>query len=73
VVVGLMTPLGRFYVNRVRSAVGIDPKTGKLDPAATVDGTAIAAAVSSGQPMLVAAIGFGGLAVLAWLMMFKPF
>lgn len=73
VVVALMTPLGRFYVDRVRRAVGVDPKSGKVDPAFTPDPAAIDAAARSGRPMLVAAIGFGGVAVLTWLMMFKPF
>jgi hypothetical protein len=73
VVIGLMTPLGRIYLGRVRAAVGIDEKTGKYDPALPVEPAQIEAAVSSGKPMLVAAIGFGGIAILAWLMMFKPF
>ena len=73
VIVGLMTPLGAFYINRVRSAVGIDPKTRAVDPAFVADPAAIEAAARSGQPMLLAAIGFGGLAVLLYLMMFKPF
>jgi hypothetical protein len=73
VVIGLMTPLGRIYLGRVRVAVGIDTKTGKHDPTLAVEPAAIEAAVNSGKPMLVAAIGFGGIAILAWLMMFKPF
>jgi hypothetical protein len=73
VVGGLMTPLARFYVDRVRTAVGIDTKTGKVDPSLPVEAAAIEAAASSGRPMLIAAIGFGGVAILAWLMMFKPF
>lgn len=72
-VVGVMTPLGRFWVDRVRRAVGVDPKSGQIDPTFTPDPAAIDAAARSGRPMLLAAIGFGGVTVLAWLMMFKPF
>ena len=28
---------------------------------------------SHSRPMLLTVIGFGGIAVIAWLMMFKPF
>lgn len=73
VIAGLMTPMGRFYLNRIRTAVGVDPKTGAYDPDVQVDSAAVEAAVASGQPVLVATIGIAGLAVIAWLMMAKPF
>lgn len=73
VITGLMTPMGRFYLNRVRTVLGVDPKTGKYDPTVQVDSAAVEAAIASGQPALVAAIGISGLAVIAWLMMAKPF
>jgi hypothetical protein len=73
VIAGLMTPMGRFYLNRIRTAVGVDPKTGAYDPTVQVDSAAVEAAVASGQPVLVATIGIAGLAVIAWLMMAKPF
>jgi hypothetical protein len=73
VIIGVMTPWGRMYLNKVRTAVGIDPKTGAINTSAPVDAAALNAAINSGQPMLLAAIGFGGLIILAYLMMFKPF
>lgn len=72
-ITALMTPMGRFYLDRVRTALGVDPKTGAYDPTVQVDSTAIQAAIASGQPALVAAIGIGGLAVIVWLMLAKPF
>jgi hypothetical protein len=72
-IIGIMTPFGRLYLNKVRAAVGIDPKTGAINTSAPVDAAQLDAAIKSGRPMLVATIGFGGLAVLAYLMMFKPF
>lgn len=72
-IITLMTPFGRLYLNKVRAAVGIDPKTGAIDATAPVDAAQLDAAINSGRPLLLAAIGFVGLAVLAYLMMFKPF
>jgi small-conductance mechanosensitive channel len=73
VIIGVMTPFGRLYFNRIRSAVGVDPDTGTYDPNFRVDPGAVEAAVASGQPGLVVAIGVIGLALLAWLMIAKPF
>lgn len=73
VVMGSMTPLGRFYLNRVRTALGVDPQTGKYNSAVAVDAGALDAAVASGRPMLLLAIGLGGLIALFWLMLAKPF
>ena len=73
VITGLMTPMGRFYFNRVRTALGVDPKTGQLDPTVQVDGTTLEAAISSGQPTFLAARGIIGLVVLLYLMVAKPF
>jgi hypothetical protein len=73
VIVGLMTPFGRIYLNRVREVVGIDTKSGVIDASKPVDPVALEAAIKSGQPMLLLAVGVLGLIVLAYLMMFKPF
>ena len=73
VITGVMTPFARFYLDRVRAAVGIDKKTGTYDPNLAADSVAIDAAIASGNPSLVAAIGVGGLAILGWLMVAKPF
>jgi hypothetical protein len=73
VIIGLMTPMGRIYLNRIRAAVGVDAKTGAVSPDFRVDAAALEAAVRSGQPTVLAAIGVGGLLILLWLMIFKPF
>lgn len=74
VVVVLMTPLGRLYVNRIRAAVGIDPK-GKPGQtiSSEIDPAALDAAIMSGRPLLVAGMGLAAVVVLTWLMMYKPF
>lgn len=73
VTTAVMTPFGRFYLDRVRTALGIDPKSGAVDPAFSVDAAALDAAIMSGRPLLLAGLGLGTVVVLAWLMYFKPF
>lgn len=73
VITALMTPMGRFYLDRIRRALGVDPKSGAYDPTAQVDSVALQAAIASGQPALLASIGIVGLLVIAWLMVAKPF
>ena len=73
ILIGLMTPMGRMYFNRVREAVGIDPQTGVVNTGAQVDPAAVEAAVRSGQPVLLAALGTIGLLAIFWLMLVKPF
>ena len=73
VITGVMTPMGRFYLNRVREVLGVDPKTGAYDPMAQVDSAALESAIASGKPGLLAALGVLGLIVLGWLMVARPF
>ena len=69
----VMTPFGRVYYNRIREALGIDVKTGAYSPDYQPDPAAVDAAIGSGNPGLVVAVGVGGLLVLGWLMVAKPF
>ncbi|HEV3484590.1 MAG TPA: DUF2269 family protein [Vicinamibacterales bacterium] len=73
VLIGLMTPMGRFYFNRVREAVGIDLQTNAINSDARVDPAAVDAAVASGRPLVLAALGIVGLVAILWLMLAKPF
>lgn len=74
-----MTPLGSRPLNRIRQT--IDPAASKPANSRSTAGTATAIAVDEQLPALLAAthpwlltiIGGGGLAVILWLMMFKPF
>ena len=75
VVTGLMTPIGSAYMNTVRHAVGVatfDDLRKKREPPAPASDEELARVLASPRPMIVAAIGLGGLAVLVWLMMLKP-
>jgi hypothetical protein len=73
VVIAVMTPMGRLYFGRVRVAVGIDEKSGAIDPNFVVDQAVLDQAIMSGRPALLASIGVGTILVLSWLMFFKPF
>jgi hypothetical protein len=73
VVTGVMTPFGRIYFNRIREALGVDVKTRTYDPSFQVDQARLDAALASGQPTLLVAIGVLGLAFMAYLMLAKPF
>jgi hypothetical protein len=73
VIIGVMTPWGRIWLNKVREAVGVDVKSGAVNPDFQFNPAALDAAITSGKPELLAAIGFGGFLVILWLMVFKPF
>ena len=72
----VMSLLGRLYFDRVRRAIGIatdDDRRKKLAPPLPVSPEELAVVLASGRPMALTVIGIGGLAVIVWLMMFKPF
>ncbi len=75
VVGGLMTPLGRGYFDQVRQAVGVPTGRRKKDADAppALGPSELAVVLRSPRPLITSAIGLSGLAVLLWLMMFKPF
>lgn len=75
-ITALMTPIPTAYLNDVRHAVGMatyDDTRKKLEPPAPVSDEELARVLDSNRPNIGAAIGLGGLAILVWLMMFKPF
>ena len=76
VVTGLMTPIGSAYMNRVRHAVGVatfDDLRKKREPPPPASDDELARVLASPQPLIAAAVGLAGIAVLTWLMMMKPF
>jgi hypothetical protein len=70
-----MTYLGTRSFAKIRLAVGPSHTQGKREPYAIqpIGEDALARAVRSSHPLLLTAIGGIGLAVILWLMMFKPF
>ena len=71
-----MSFMGRLYFDRVRRAIGVatseDEKKKAIEPEA-LPPDQLVAVLNSGQPMALTVAGLGGLAVILWLMMFKPF
>lgn len=75
VVIGLMTPLAGIPMNRVRKALGMRIQGDKTTDPPRQPGTAdeLTSALAGIRPELPAAVGIGGIVVLAWLMRVKPF
>jgi hypothetical protein len=71
-----MSYFGRLYFDRIRRAIGVptaEDRKKKLAPSAPATPEQLTAVLASGRPEALAGIGLVGLAVLTWLMMFKPF
>lgn len=68
IVAGLMFPLGTLYYRKVRAAEQID-EFGEHE----ISNEELEMLLKSSRPWLLAALGFGSLLVILWLMMFKPF
>jgi hypothetical protein len=68
-----MEMLGTKTLNKIRLALGLPSTRGEkpsLQPATLAE---VEPLLPRSQPVQLASIGLGGLAVIAWLMVFKPF
>ncbi|HEY5538353.1 MAG TPA: hypothetical protein VIL58_02280 [Thermoplasmata archaeon] len=75
VVTGFMTPLVATKYNKVRRALGLrvmfqSKRERKAPPPKPEE---VPGFLAAARPMLAAGIGMGGIAIVLWLMMFKPF
>jgi hypothetical protein len=70
-----MYALGSAYYNKLRRAIGMAYFDGRKEVAAQepLPEAEIAALLERSPAILLAAIGYGGIAVILWLMRFKPF
>ena len=67
----LMTPLASMPLSRIRTAAGIGrPKDGVVPPG---DEAELQRLLDRWNPFPVAALGVAAIAVITWLMFFKPF
>ena len=75
VIIVAMVFMGSRNFTRVRKAVGAAYMEGNKmhEPGQAASPEEIEAAIQASNPMLLALIGVGGVLVVAWLMMFKPF
>jgi len=75
IIVGAMTPLVAMPLNEVRRAAGVpdpaDLKAG-IVPEPSDDAT-LDRLLRNPKPTIGAAIGIGGIVLMTWLMMLKPF
>ena len=67
-IVGLMYPIATKYFARLREAVGTRPSG-----APRVSDEEFTELLMGSRPWWIAAIGFGGIVTITWLMVFKPF
>jgi hypothetical protein len=65
--------LGVRALNNIRLGVGLPSSRGQSPRVEPLSVEELDALLNRSQPMLLTLVGFGGLAVIAWLMMFKPF
>lgn len=66
--VGGMVPMAAKYFRRIGQAVGTRPSGAPMASDEELDEL-----LGGSRPMVLAVMGFGGLAVIVWLMVFKPF
>jgi uncharacterized membrane protein len=64
----LMYPFGTRYFRKISDAVAMRPSGAPM-----ASDEEIESLLRSGRPILLAVIGFGGILVILWLMIFKPF
>lgn len=68
-----MSLMGTRVLNTVRQGVGLPSAYGQPSKADPMSAEELDALLSRLQPARLALIGFGGIILIAWLMMFKPF
>ena len=73
VLIFAMGRLGTRTLNEVRQGIGLPSAYGQPPRPEMLHPEELDALLNRSQPVRLAVIGFGGLAVIAWLMMFKPF
>ena len=71
----VMGTYGSRYYGKVRAAVGLRPyrRTDQVTLGAVKSEDEIAALLNTNHPLILTLIGLGGILVILWLMMFKPF
>ncbi len=73
VLYGLMSLFGTRVLNEIRVGLGLPSIYNQPPRAEEMSAQELDAAVNRSKPTLLAAIGFGGIALITWLMLFKPF
>lgn len=70
-----MSVYGSMYYGKVRMAVGLQPyrRTGQVPLGNVASEAELTALLNTNRPVVLTLIGFAGLLILLWLMMFKPF
>ncbi len=72
-VYGVMALLGTRVLNNVRQGIGLPSAYGQPPRPDPFSAEELDKLLNRSQPARLALLGFGGIGVIAWLMMFKPF
>lgn len=70
---GVMSVLGSRILNDARLGLGLRSTWSQSSRPEPMSAEELDALLSRSRPVLLTVIGFGGLVVIAWLMIFKPF
>jgi hypothetical protein len=68
-----MSMLGSRILNNVRQGIGLPTALGLPPRSESLSAEEVDALLSRIQPTLLTVIGYGGIALIAWLMVLKPF
>ena len=69
----VMAGLGTRQLNQIRQGIGLPSSYGQAPLTELLSAEELNALLDRAQPARLALMGFGGLAIIAWLMLFKPF
>lgn len=66
---------GSLYYGKVRTAVGLQPyrRTDQVPLGEVKSSEELALLLNNNRPIMLTAVGLGGLLIILWLMVFKPF
>jgi uncharacterized membrane protein len=68
-----MSLLGTRVLNTIRQGIGLPSTYGQPPRPELMSAEMLDMLLSQSQPTRLALLGFGGISLIAWLMMFKPF
>lgn len=72
-IIGLMSAFGTSQLNKLRLGLGLPSVYNEKPRDVQLTSEEIEGLTKRINPLLLMLIGFGGLAIIAWLMFFKPF
>lgn len=72
-IIALMSAFGSIQLNKLRLGLGLPSVYNEKPSDVPLSSEEVDGLIKRINPMLLTLIGFGGLGIIAWLMLFKPF